>query len=133
MQPAQLMIRSARSPDDVLDEAAELRTAEPLARTPGRAAVRAKRAPSQLARLVASEREKLERAADHLRERIRYANAEVREQTKALEEQAARATPEVARRVLRRIAAVRAEFGECDEKLVRACDLAREAIRPKTT
>lgn len=119
--------------DDVLTATGDVSAADRVATRAERLAAEAERISSKLAQVVEGEREKLERAAAELRERLDDAKQELRVRIDAIEERAARAPPELAGRVGRHLAAVRAELGERDQKLERACDLAREAIRPKTT
>ena len=100
--------------------------------TPGaaRATKKAEHMEASLDQEIADARDKLQRSADKARQRLEETKHELDERLKTLEEEAATASPEVRHRIDERIAQLRQEFGEREEKLSRAWEIAQRAVSP---
>jgi len=131
----------------LLEKRANARAAKLAARTVVRPGIDLERMTSHLTRLIAGEQEKLERAAEDLRNRLDVAREQLNGSIAALQNQAAHATPEMKIRIEQRIASLRQEFVEREQRIAalcqefverewnlqRACQLTRDAIRPRNT
>jgi uncharacterized membrane protein len=83
-----------------------------------------------LADQIEDERRKLEKMADKSEKRLDGVKQELDAKVKALLAQASGAEPEVRRRIERRITDLCNEFAEREQKLIRATELTRQALRP---
>jgi uncharacterized membrane protein len=79
---------------------------------------------------IEDERRKLERMADKSEKRLDRARLELSAKIEALLAQASGASSEVRSRIERRMAEVRSEFAEREQKLKRARELTRQALNP---
>lgn len=109
--------------------------AEHAARRKERAQERAgSKAESMMQKLLTDRIDHTRRSLEYMGERYAFeldaSKAELNAKIDALLAQASGAKPEVRERIEQRIAGVRREFAERDEKLSRAKDLARQALQP---
>jgi uncharacterized membrane protein len=97
-------------------------------RRANRAAAKMARMESMLAAEIADAEKSLQKTACGALRRLDDTRAELEAKLAALEEQSRKARPEVRSRIEQRIAELRADFGERERKLLRAYELAQEAI-----
>jgi hypothetical protein len=91
----------------------------------------AARIESKLLRKLDAAHEKLHRTAERARKQLEHTRHELDTMIAALEEQAAKATPEVRTRIEERVAELRREFNEREHKLVHAYELTMKALHPR--
>jgi uncharacterized membrane protein len=115
--------------DDLIEKKTNARKDEFAQWKLERATEKAERMQSKLMDGVERARNRLEYSADEARVRLHETKEEIEAKLEALGEQAAKANPEVKARITQRIAELRTDFAEREQKLCRAYDLAREALR----
>jgi len=116
--------------DDIIEKRAEARRAWLDEKKAVRQTQKAESMAAKLDQEIADARDKLERAADKARRSLNETKQELSEKLKTLEDQAAKAKPDVKAQLDQRIKDLRQEFGEREKKLSHAWDVAQEALRP---
>jgi uncharacterized membrane protein len=121
--------------DDFTDELLE-RRADAIRRSfrrweTERTTARAEHMEERLDAEMARGQKRLQALAEKALGKLQERKAELNSKLEALEQQAAKATPSVRKRIDRRIAVLRRDFGERAEKLERAYELSTEALRPE--
>jgi len=114
--------------DDLIEKQASTRKAEFAQWKLERASQQAERMQSKLNAGVERAQKKLEHTADEARQRLDQTKQELQAKLHALEEQAAKAKPETKALISQRVAELRGDFAEREQKLARAYDLTREAL-----
>ena len=116
--------------DELIEKRVDARKAELARRKAERASAKAGKLESKLDVEIGDAQDKLQRTAEKARDRLGHTKAEMEAKLRALDEQAAKAPPEVKSRIERRIAEIRQQFGDRERKLTHAWQLAQEALHP---
>ena len=95
-----------------------------------RADKKAERMETNLETKVLQAEDKLRRTAENARTRLNQTKEEMDAKLLTLQEQAAKASPEIRDRIQGRIALVRADFEQRQKKLTRAYEITQEALHP---
>lgn len=114
--------------EDLIEKRIKATKSEVETRKTERQSAKAEKMASELTAQIEDAAEKLARTADKARDRLERAKEEMNAKIQALQEQAANARPEVKTRIEQRIAEVRKDFSEREQKLNRAYALTQEAL-----
>ena len=115
--------------DDLMERRATSHKAEVEARKAERASVKAVHKEAKLDEQIQAARERLQRVADKAQDRLDETRRELDGKLQALDEQAAKATPVMKQEIQLRVAEIRKDFGERQQKLSRAFEIAQRALQ----
>jgi uncharacterized membrane protein len=116
--------------DDLIKKRVDAANVELAQRRTERAGAEGEGMESKMTEGIDDAEEKLQRTAEKARKRLDHTNEELGAKLGALEEQAAKARPEVQGLIEQRILEIRKEFGERRKKLSRAYALTQQSIHP---
>ncbi len=125
------VVRASRDAyvDDLIAKRAETSRSEFAEWKTKRSGAKAERMEAKLDEEIEGAKQKLQRTAEKARERIDHTKEEMEAKLTALQDQAAKANPEVKARVQQRIADLRRDFEERERKLSQAYELTQQALQ----